>query len=75
MNATANKITAGQTLTARAIGDWECVFSLTVIDRKGSFATVKFQGKEKRVKVRTEQDGSEYLMPATYSMAPIFRAA
>ena len=68
------KITTGQTLTARSICDHNCIFSLTVLERKGNFATVKFQGNEKRVKVRADEAGNEYVMPANYSMAPIFRA-
>jgi len=67
-------IESNTTLTARSICDYDCIYSLTVLNRKGSFATVRFQGNEKRVKVRNDGD-CEYLRPDNYSMAPIFRAA
>jgi hypothetical protein len=68
-----NTIKTGQTLKARSICDYNCVFSLEVLERKGNFATVRFQGNEKRVKVRRDDSG-EYLRPDSYSMAPIFKA-
>lgn len=67
-------IKSNQVLTARSIGDSECIFKLTVIERKGNFAKVKFQGNEKRSKVRVDSEGNEYLRPESYSFAPIFRA-
>lgn len=68
-------IQAGQTLTARSACDYNCIFSVTVIDRKGQFATVQERAREpNRVKVRIDIDGNEYVMAlGTYSMAPIFR--
>ena len=69
-----SSIKANQTLTAKSICDSECIFSLNVIERKGNFATVKFQGNTKRTKVYIDSDGNEYLMPEKYSMAPMFRA-
>ena len=68
-----NTIQTGQTLKARSVCDAKCFFTLTVLDRKGQFATVRFQGNEKRTKVRSD-DSCEYLRPDSYSMAPIFRA-
>lgn len=67
-------IKSNTTLTAHSICDYDCIFSLTVLNRKGSFATVRFQGNEKRVKVKNDGD-CEYVKPGNYSMAPIFRAA
>jgi hypothetical protein len=67
-------IESNTTLTARSICDYDCIFSLKVLNRKGSFATIRFQGNEKRVKVRNDGD-REYVKPNNYSMAPIFRAA
>ncbi len=69
-----NTIESNQTLTARSIGDYNCIFTLTVIERKGNFAKIRFQGSEKRTKVYTDKEGNEYLMPEKYSMAPVFRA-
>ena len=67
-------IESNTTLTTRSICDYDCIFSLTVLNRKGSFATIRFQGNEKRVKVKNDGD-CEYVKPGNYSMAPIFRAA
>lgn len=67
------KIESGQKLTARSACDHECVFALEVLARKGGFATILQDGKTRRCKVR-EFEGREYLMPDSYSMAPVFRA-
>ncbi len=69
-----NTVKSNQKLTCRAIGDHNCIFELTVVERKGNFATINYEGKIKRVKVYTGADGDEYLRPDKYSMAPIFRA-
>lgn len=67
-------IQAGQTLTARSIGDYDCVYSLEIISRKGAWAVIKQEGKDaRRVKVRT-WDGVEFVQPERYSFAPQFRA-
>ena len=71
MKATIN---TGQVLKARSVCDYECIYSLTVLERKGAFAKVVFMGNERRVKVKTDEDGNEFLRPENYSMAPIFRA-
>lgn len=72
---TPNTIKAGQTLTARSTCDWDCVFRVTVTARKGSFATVKVMGSEKRVKINRDSDGNEYVYAmGKHSMAPVFRA-
>lgn len=70
-----NTIQTGQTLTSRSLCDYDCIFSLKVIDRKGSFATILMDGDKetRRVKVRNF-NGEEYLRPDNYSMAPTFRA-
>jgi hypothetical protein len=66
-------IQSGQKLTSRSICDAECIFTLTVIERKGNFATINYMGATKRVKIRVSDD-CEYIKPDSYSMAPIFRA-
>lgn len=68
------KIIANQTLTSRSICDYNCIFSVKVISRKGNFATIEESGNTKRTKVYTDNEGNEYLQPEKYSMAPIFRA-
>jgi len=65
-------ITANQILTARSISDANCRFELSVIERKGTFATVAIDGIVRRVKIRKDDDG-EFLRPDSYSMAPIYR--
>lgn len=74
MNNTNSTIKAGQTLTARSICDYECVFTAEIIERKGNFATVKAQGETKRVKIYNNGDGEFIYALGKYSMAPIFRA-
>jgi len=71
-----NTITAGQTLQTRSIGNSEIIYSVEVIDRKKSFATVMTDEGVKRCKVYTSPfDGREFIMPfGKYSMAPTFRA-
>ena len=67
-------IKSNQQLTARSICDHNCIFVLFVIERKGNFANIKYQGINKRTKVYTDSDGNEYIQPDKYSMSPIFRA-
>ena len=70
---TKMEITTGTKLTARSVCDSECVFEATVIERKGAFAAVRFQGKEKRVKVRQDEWGEFVFADGQYSMCPVFR--
>jgi len=72
---TNRTIQAGQTLISRSVCDHNCIFELQVVDRKKDFVVIKFLGNTKRIKVRRNQDGVEYLRPENYSMAPIFKAA
>jgi predicted choloylglycine hydrolase len=75
MNNTARTIQPGQTLTARSACDYECIFRVTVIERKNSFATVKVMGSEKRVKINKDSCGNEFVYAmGKHSMAPVFRA-
>jgi len=67
-------IKSNTTLESRSICDYDCIFKLQVIERKGNFAKIKYQGIEKRTKVYADREGNEYLMPDKYSMAPMFRA-
>jgi hypothetical protein len=69
-----NTIKSNQILTARSIGDYNCIFELQVIERKGNFATVKDMGNIKRIKIRLDSEGNECLRPDNYSMAPTYRA-
>ena len=69
----SNTIKAGQTLTARSICDYDCIFSVKVIQRKGSFVTVEAQGNVSRKKVMSDDRGEYVYALGKYSMAPIFR--
>jgi hypothetical protein len=69
-----NTIQSGQTLKARSVCDWDCIFSVEVIERKGSFVTLKAQGNVSRKKVMTDDQGEYVFALGKYSMAPIFRA-
>ena len=72
-NNMSNTIKAGQTLTARSICDYDCIFSVKVIQRKGSFVTVEAQGNVSRKKVMSDDRGEYVYALGKYSMAPIFR--
>ena len=67
-------ITAGNTLKARSVCDSDCIFTCKIIARKGSFATIVVQGKEKRVKIHADDRGEFVFALGRYSMAPVFRA-
>jgi hypothetical protein len=74
--ATAAKFTAGQTVSARSVCDYDCIFSAVVVSRTAKRVTLSLnRGKVVTVKVQTNEDGSEFCFPqGRYSMAPIFRA-
>jgi hypothetical protein len=69
------QIQAGQVLTARSACDYDCIFSVKVLERKGSFATVEAHGEAKRVKIRSDDRGEYVFALGKYSMAPIFRVS
>jgi hypothetical protein len=70
----AKTIKAGQTLTARSGGDYDCVFSVTINERKGRFVRFSGEGREGRCMVKADSDGEFIFALGKYSMAPIFRA-
>lgn len=64
-------ITTNSTITARFITDSELRKQITVIERKGQFASIMIDGKIERKKVYSD-NGKEYIFPyGRYSMAPI----
>lgn len=67
-------ITANTTLTARSIGDYNCIFKVEILSRNKSFVTVKAMGEVKKVKVFADEKGEYIWAFGKYSMAPIFRA-
>ena len=69
----ATKFEVGKTYATASIGDHECIFKVTVTKRTEK--TVTITGfRNKRCKVHTDEKGVEYIMPETYSFAPIFDA-
>jgi hypothetical protein len=68
-------ITKGSILTATAIGDSNCKWTATVMERKGNFVIALIQGEIVRKKVNV-WNGEEYVfLLGKYSMAPIFTIA
>lgn len=76
MTTTASKFTAGQTLTARSVCDYDCIWTATVTKRTAKRITLKLDGNGSvTVGILTGSDGNEFCFPlGRYSMAPIFRA-
>ena len=68
------KITPNTTLTARSIGDSQCILSIVIISRTEKRATFRQEGKVRTSKIYTDESGNEYLRPDSYSMSPVFRA-
>jgi prolipoprotein diacylglyceryltransferase len=69
-----NTIQTGTTLTATSIGDSNCIWTATVIGRKGNFITAIINGEVVRKKVNV-YNGEEFVyLLGKYSMAPTFRA-
>lgn len=67
-------IQPGQTLTARSLCDYDCIYTVNVLERKGKFVRVEYQGEVKRVMVRVDSEGREYIYAlGVYSMCPMFR--
>lgn len=60
-------------LSARAICDYDCIFTLDVLSRKNNFVKINYDGRIRRVKVYSDSYG-EFLRPDKYSFAPTFRA-
>ena len=64
-------------LTARSVCDYDCIYKITIIERRGKFVTFSEDrsAEVKRKIVKLDHDGDEYVMAfGTHSMAPMFRA-
>jgi hypothetical protein len=63
-----------KTLTTRLITDADIILTAELLSVKGNFATILFDGEQKKCKVYTSFDGSKYILPlGKYSMAPSFK--
>lgn len=70
-----NTIQANQVLKTRSACDYECIFEVRVIERKGQFARVQTMFGEKRVKIQVDHEGNEMIYAhGKFSMCPVFRA-
>jgi len=68
-------IKEGDVLTTTSICDHNCVYTVTVLKRNKSFVTVLTMLGERRVKVRQDPRGDEYIFAhGQHSMCPVFRA-
>jgi hypothetical protein len=64
----------GQTITARSICDYDCIFSIEILSRTKHFVTVKDMYETHKCKI-TVWGGRETIKPfGSYSMSPIFKA-
>jgi len=63
------RFTEGEQLSARSLGDYDCIFRFTVISRTAKFVTLQYYNDTKRVGIKV-RDGREYCYPlGNYSMA------
>ncbi len=71
-------IKPGDLLTTRSICNYDCIYSIRILKRTAKRATFSDYrggyGATRTSKIHTDQDGSEYLRPDRWSMAPTFRA-
>ena len=62
-----------KTLTTRLTTDYNCILTADLLQVKNDYATILFEGKVIRKKIKTSFDGSQYILPlGSYSMAPAF---
>lgn len=65
--------TSIQTLKTRLITDYDCVITAELIEIKNNWATIFFDNKIVRRKIKTSYDGTRYILPnGYYSMCPAF---
>ena len=72
-----NTFIPGKTYTTRSVCDYDCIFTFKCIKRTAKTVTFEsiMRNKPIRVKLRTESDGSEWVLPlGSYSMAPVLHA-
>lgn len=73
---TTTTFEVGETYSCRSIGDYECVWAYTIEARTAKFVTIDVWGDRKRLGVKTDRDGVEYVLPhGNYSMATVLRAS
>ena len=64
----------GKSYYATSACDHNCVFVVEIVKRTAKTVTFRRDGQERRAKIYADHNG-EYIVPARYSMAPVFRAS
>jgi hypothetical protein len=65
---------AGKTYFTRSICDNNMIFKIRITKRTAKTVTVE-GWRNKRCKIHTAADGDEFILPESYSMAPVFCAS
>ena len=68
------KFELGATYTTRSIGDYDCVFAITVVSRTAKTIKTVDKHGEARTYRTSVYDGAERVSMGSYSMAPGFSA-
>lgn len=68
------KFETGATYTTRSIGDYDCVFAITVVSRTAKTIKTVDKHGEPRTYRTFIYDGAERVSMGSYSMAPGFSA-
>lgn len=69
-------IQPGQTLKARSIGDYDCIYEIQILSRTAKMATFidhRGTGNDTRTSKIHKDNQGEYLQPDRWSFAPVFR--
>jgi len=68
-----NNLKSIKTLTTTLITDSNLTLTAELLEIKGNFATIFFDKKIVRRKIKTGYDGTKYILPCgSYSMCPLF---
>ena len=68
------KFNVGQTYSTRSIGDWNCIFSFTILARTAKTVTVNVSGKTVKRGLSVWEDVEQFKPFGTYSMCAIISA-
>jgi hypothetical protein len=68
------KFNVGQTYSTRSIGDWNCIFSFTILARTAKSVTVNVSGKTVRRGLSVWEGVEQFKPFGSYSMCAIIDA-
>lgn len=69
------KFEVGKSYAAHSACDYDCVFLVKVLSRTDkTLVFSSLDGGRRRTKIHADADGSEWICPDRYSMAPVYRA-